>query len=101
MKHVQPWPGIAKLQEEMGELAAILGKLHAYPDGNHPDEEKNGPLVTRLIEELGDVQAALYFFIQASGINRVQVNARTTQKLITFNKWHAAEGMTGTKDRFR
>lgn len=47
------WPGLFKVAEECGELLQILGKLGAYPDGDHPDGK--GPLQDRLIEELGDV----------------------------------------------
>jgi NTP pyrophosphatase (non-canonical NTP hydrolase) len=55
------WIGIAKLQEEMGELQAVLGKLHAYPDGQHPDMRYSAPLTHRLQEELADVIAACQF----------------------------------------
>ena len=89
------WAGIAKLQEEMGELAAVLGKLHAYPDGNHPDGA--GPLLDRLHDEMADVHAALTFFMLTNDLDSARLRARCDKKLATFFAWHQDEGMTGTK----
>lgn len=61
------WRGIAKAIEEMGELSAVLGKLMAYPKGDHPDMHPHvdgrkvgaPPLRNRLKEEVADVLAAI------------------------------------------
>lgn len=99
MNSTHPWAGIAKLQEEMGELAAVLGKLHAYPSGVHPDEATNGDLLIRLTDELADVVAACTFFMETNlnDKQRIAIDARVTKKINTFRHWHHHEGMTGTK----
>lgn len=61
------WRGIAKAVEEMGELSTVLGKLMAYPKGDHPDmyphvdgrEKGAPPLRDRLKDEFADVLAIL------------------------------------------
>lgn len=92
------WAGIAKLQEEMGELAAVLGKLHAYPDGEHPDQQVGAPpLLDRLHDEMADVHAALTFFMLTNHLDSARLRQRSDEKLARFFEWHAAEGMTGTR----
>lgn len=93
-----PWAGIVKLQEEMAELGVELAKLHAYPSGNHPDvRDGKRPLLERLLDELGDVQAALRFFIEVNGINEETIDTRREFKENLFWQWHERDGMTGTK----
>ena len=53
------WPGTSKLVEEMGELQQVLGKLIAT--GGDTDHW-SGDLRRMLVEELGDVSAAVRFF---------------------------------------
>lgn len=90
------WIGIAKLQEEMGELQTVLGKLMAYPDGNHPDMRYAGPLLHRLNEELADVAASILFFQEANNISSKVINERIAYKLARYRKWDSdADGMTG------
>ncbi|MFB9410254.1 MULTISPECIES: MazG nucleotide pyrophosphohydrolase domain-containing protein [Dactylosporangium] len=80
------WPGLAKLAEEAGELVQVLAKLvgasgrETYYDGTD--------LRARLIEECGDVMAALAFFTSANGLN-ADVAPRASQKLALFERWHA------------
>src|ERR1700722_949537 len=53
------WPGTSKVIEEMGELQQVLGKLIAVAgDTKHWD----GDLRKKLIEEIGELSAALDFF---------------------------------------
>jgi hypothetical protein len=53
------WPGASKVIEEIGELMQVLGKLIAVAgDTKHWD----GDLRPRLVEEMGDLTAALMFF---------------------------------------
>jgi NTP pyrophosphatase (non-canonical NTP hydrolase) len=85
---VKDWPGLAKLVEEMGELNQVLGKLMAYPDevrGKHPDGYTD---ITKLIEEMGDVQAALRFFTVASGLPGDRIKERADMKFEKFWYWH-------------
>lgn len=94
-----PWAGIVKLQEETSELGVELAKLHAAPDGKHWDNSEKEPLVQRVMNEMADVQAALLFFAETnfSPGQRYDMSVRTINKLAKFIKWHASEGMTGTK----
>lgn len=81
----QPWPGLAKLAEECGELLQVLGKIIAYPDtAVHPD----GTLLNeRIMEELGDVRAAMIFFAEQNGISKASIHARAEYKLARFRYW--------------
>lgn len=95
-----PWGGIVKLQEEMSELGVELAKLHAAPDGKHWDNKfKSQPLIQRVKDELGDVYAALDFFIESNfePHDNQTIQNRRQYKLDKFRQWEAEEGMTGTK----
>lgn len=93
------WPGAAKVSEEAGELIQVIGKLVAYPDNQHPD---GSDLRERLIEEVGDVLAALDYFVFASGLPWSAINAREDEKHKRFWRWHeqelAAASRGGTGD---
>ena len=81
------WPGTSKVIEEMGELGQVLGKLIATGgDTKHWD----GDLRKRLIEEIGDVTAAIIFFQQKnfSAVEAMEVGVRIQKKLDLFNEWH-------------
>lgn len=81
------WPGTSKLIEEMGELHQVLGKLIASA-GN--TEHWSGDLRPKLVEEIGDVFAALEFFKTENMTNEEQqgVYDRATKKLALFRRWH-------------
>lgn len=84
------WPGTSKVIEEMGELQQVLGKLIAVAgDTKHWD----GDLRTRLIEEIGDLSAAIVFFnIENLTLDEVrQVQERAEKKLALFRQWHAEQ----------
>jgi NTP pyrophosphatase (non-canonical NTP hydrolase) len=87
------WKGIFKLTEECGELGQVLGKLGPFPGGEHPSGED---LRRKLIEEIGDVKAALQYFIvlnlQQSEME--EINDRATAKFRQFIEW----GLTGVKE---
>ena len=78
------WQGIYKLGEELNELGVELMKLAAFPDGNYPDD--GDPLLERLIEEVTDVQTALDYFRQKSGIPVIQL--RYNRKMARYQRWH-------------
>lgn len=80
------WPGTSKLLEEMGELQQVLGKLIAVAgDTAHWD----GDLRPRLIEELGDVSAAIGFFMEQNFVgDEAAIASRIVAKLLLFRKWH-------------
>lgn len=83
------WNGLAKLNEEAGELIQILGKLLATGGTDHWE----GDLRPRLVEELGDLRAAIDFF--ATSCLRPDeldaVVARTEAKIDLFERWEAEQ----------
>lgn len=81
------WPGLAKLLEEMGELGQVLGKVMACdgPDAVYWDGTSLRP---QLLEEMGDVQAALLFFLEHNDLSRTDLHLRANMKLDKFRHWH-------------
>lgn len=82
-------PGAMKVVEEAGETVQVLGKLLAFPDGNYPD---GSDLNADLIEELGDLKAAIDFYSENAGIEN-KVAERRRYKIRRFREWHDAEVM--------
>lgn len=83
------YPGIEKLKEECAELITVLAKLSAYPDGNHPAYSKDFTIFDHLQGEMGDVYAALDFFIEESNVvDDAVVTQRRAYKTERFRKWH-------------
>lgn len=81
------WPGTSKLLEEQGELVQVLGKLVAIGgDTKH----WSGDLREMLVEELGDVYAALAFFTHHNLTAEEQraVAERAQDKVALFGQWH-------------
>lgn len=84
----EKWKGIYKLIEEMGELQQVLGKLLVTPDCQH----WSGDLLPKLHEELGDVEAALIYFVKNNSENNRVLNidvisTRYDNKLKLFANW--------------
>ena len=77
------WKGIHKLIEEMGEVAQVIGKINAFPDGEHPDG--GPPLQQRIADELTDLDAAIQYFREKNGI--MSDSVRYTDKLGKFRAW--------------
>ncbi len=81
------WPGTSKLIEEMGETAQVLGKLiGSHGETAHYD---GSDLRQRLVEELGDLQAAIVFF-QDQNLTLVEQTAvaiRMRAKVKKFEQW--------------
>jgi NTP pyrophosphatase (non-canonical NTP hydrolase) len=76
--------GVAKLIEECGELQQVLGKKLAMWD---QDEHWDGTnLLTRMAEEMGDVQAALAFVADEFSISAL-VWERAVEKGRLFDTW--------------
>lgn len=88
----ESWKGIHKLHEEMGELHQVLGKLGAYPTGQHPD---GTDWRKKLLEELADTQAVLSYFITTNLTisDSEQIANRANWKFAKFNEW----GLTGVR----
>lgn len=81
---MEMWRGIGKFVEEMGEVQQILGKLIPFPDGA-------GNLRDRLSDELGDLLAAIEYFIDTNNFPRKPIHDRKAGKLQKFKNW----GLTG------
>jgi hypothetical protein len=76
--------GLVKLLEELGELSQVAAKLLAYPDAPHPD---GTDLEARLIEELGDVLAAISFVADKLALNESAIVTRCLEKTLLYVKW--------------
>ena len=82
------WTGTSKLIEEMGELHQVLGKLiGAHGETAHYD---GSDLRQRLVEEIGDLKAAIAFFqtLNLTEEENQQMAERIKKKLVLFQKWH-------------
>lgn len=86
----QEWPGISKLVEEMGELTQVCGKLMgSRGKTNH----WSGDLREKLVEELGDVAAALVFVISEnlSDEETAAVDKQAGRKVALFDEWQKTD----------
>lgn len=81
------WPGVAKLNEECGELIQEIGKLMMI-DGT--TDHWSGDLRERLINEMGDVAAALIFVRDhcLTKKERQILAQRADEKVEKFEAWH-------------
>jgi hypothetical protein len=89
------WPGMAKVIEEMGELQQVFAKIMSCKGETTYWDETD--LMVKLIEELADVQAALWFFMtmnegrfmeDTQGDFKGMLAQRTRQKEDQFLEWH-------------
>ena len=87
------WPGIAKLAEECNEVAQVVMKIigtggtMTFFDGQTIDR-------SRLVEELGDLEAAVTMVMRHSltGDERIALYRRRAEKLWLFEHWRETEG---------
>jgi NTP pyrophosphatase (non-canonical NTP hydrolase) len=80
--------GLAKLLEELGELAQVAAKRLAYfHTSAHPDGA--GDLNERMQHEMGDVLAACDFVAARFGLDKDAIESRKFNKRCLFEKWHA------------
>ena len=84
------WPGTSKLVEETGEMMQVAGKIMQM--GENITHFDGSNLLERAVEELGDLQAAMWFFMQANGLNEDAIRARAEEKLKLFWQWHQERG---------
>lgn len=83
------WPGLAKLNEECGEVVQVIGKL-MMTKGEVEHWDGGPDLKTRLEDEIGDVLAACRFVIKwcRPGLDVERINRRAAEKLALFERWH-------------
>lgn len=82
------WPGLAKLNEESGELVQVIGKLMmTHGEAEHWD---GSDLRVRLVEEMADVAAAVSFVevFALTAEERAVLDARRIEKFALFARWH-------------
>jgi hypothetical protein len=80
--------GVAKLIEECGELQQVLGPRLAMWDQEEHWDGSN--LVDRMVEEMGDVIAAIDFVAFMFGVVD-QTYDRAGTKRALFEKWEAED----------
>lgn len=66
------WPGLSKLIEECGETIQVAGKLMGT--GGAVEHWDGSNLGDRLIEEIGDLQAAIEFFVETNDLDIFRIN---------------------------
>lgn len=87
----EEWPGVAKLNEESGELVRIIGKLMAthgkteYWDGVDLRKE--------LVFEMADAAAAIDLVMKyaLTEAEKFALVARLKEKFALYEKWHAEQ----------
>lgn len=79
------WPGLSKLIEEAGEVVQVAGKLIGSEGRT---DHWSGDLDQMLHEELGDLLAAIEFFVHHNGLNKDLISDRSDRKRATFDQWH-------------
>jgi NTP pyrophosphatase (non-canonical NTP hydrolase) len=88
------WPGLAKLAEESGEVVQVIAKLIAV-NGDPAAHWEGSDLRERLIEEIGDLQAAISFVGgEMTHAERAQITERARDKLNLFRRWHYEQRMS-------
>lgn len=88
----EQWPGLAKLTEECGELLQVLGKIVGSGGGGEYADGTVYDVQSRLIEEMGDVTAAMRFFAEHNDLNLLAIRNRSTSKYHVFSRWRREEG---------
>lgn len=85
------WPGLAKLNEESGELVQVIGKLMM----THGKREywEGVDLRQRLMEEMADQAAAIDFVMShvLTPEEAMAVVEYAKRKLALFERWHAEQ----------
>lgn len=82
-------PGLAKVIEEIGEVSQVAGKIMAV--GNLGDHWDGSNLQERLESELGDLLAAIAFFIDKNNLNKLHIAEQLHKKIDIFEEWHRDE----------
>lgn len=80
------WNGLSKLIEELGELQQVCGKIIGS-EGNA--DHWSGDLMSKFVEELGDVYAAMDFFVDQnfSADENSLIFSQSAKKYDLFQQW--------------
>lgn len=79
------YAGVHKIMEESAELGVVLAKLITVQGGEYWDGRD---LPEEIIEELGDLMAAIDYFKKHNPEIGDLADLRRAEKLALFNKWH-------------
>lgn len=88
------FPGLAKLNEECGELIQVIGKMIEMSDtitpitGTHHDGSN---LIDRFESEMADVLAAIDYVMISNDLTLSKITERRNEKLKKFMDWHVAK----------
>lgn len=83
----EKWNGLSKLVEECGEVMQVCGKIIAI--GGHTHHWDGSLLDDRVVEELGDLMAAMRFFAEHNGLDLGRLQKRSEEKHALFERWNA------------
>jgi len=79
---------LGKLQEELGELIAIVARCQIQrPEGTEP--ETGEPNLLKLEKEIADVMATMELAITHFGLNDGAIARRRMHKIEHLTRWHA------------
>jgi hypothetical protein len=104
------WPGLSKLIEECGEAAELLPELILAKTiaalqvtsgkligSEGRTDHWSGDLRKRFVEEIGDLRAAITFFVHHNMLDDFQaIEDRTDEKVALFLQWHR-DGLAGRR----
>ncbi len=85
------WPGIAKLNEESGELVQVIGKLMmTHGKAEHWSGDN---LRVNLVHEMADCAAAIDFVMKhaLTEAERFALVTRLREKFALYETWHAEQ----------
>ena len=80
-----PNNGLTKLTEEAAELISAAARLSTWPNEKRPGDDAD--LKEELINEMGDVLAAIGFVSTKLNIDLNKVLARRNAKLGLYHRW--------------
>ena len=85
------WPGIAKLNEECGEVTTVVGKMMNLVDIDNLDHWDGTNLRDEITNEIGDVLAAIAFVLNHCSLDAETIERRKAKKLELFERWHVEQ----------
>lgn len=81
------WNGLSKLVEESGEVQQVLGKIVGVEGETTHFSGDN--LKMQIEEELGNLLAAINFFIDENRLNFTRIQRQRDHKYNQFQEWNA------------
>ncbi|HRQ13043.1 MAG TPA: MazG nucleotide pyrophosphohydrolase domain-containing protein [Promineifilum sp.] len=88
------WNGLSKLNEEMGEVQQVIGKI--IGNEGRLDHWDGSNLRERLQDEIADVLAAIKFVANKNALTWSKIDRRADAKYAVFCNWHDNTSRRGT-----